>query len=117
MMRQLIADDAGGARSLDPRARLLTGPVSVLIGLASRVVTATVDAVARKPPEANRRDFDTFRQFITGSASMLSSTALGATHIGVIFICTCCWVHCLGMRNSTGVMALLNERLSKPWRQ
>ena len=109
----------GALAGLDSvRARLLTR-ASIRIDrlLASRIVAATLELAARSGTSRGQplRDFDTFRQFITGSGvHALFDLPWAPIYIGVIFM-----LHpllgsfALGSSIVLILMALLNEYLVK----
>src|SRR3954468_9489341 len=119
MLTILLLVTLAALASLDSvRARLLTR-ASVRIDrlLASRVVTATVEVAARGGAARSQplRDFDTFRQFITGSGiHAVFDLPWAPIYIGVIFM-----LHpllgsfALGCAIILVLMALLNEHLIK----
>ena len=91
MLTILLLMTLAALASLDSvRARLLTR-ASIRIDrlLASRVVTATVEVAARGGAARSQplRDFDTFRQFITGSGiHAVFDLPWAPIYIGVIFM-------------------------------
>lgn len=119
MLTILLLVTLAALASLDAvRARLLTR-ASIRIDrlLASRVVTATVEVAARGAAARSQplRDFDTFRQFITGSGiHAVFDLPWAPIYIGVIFM-----LHpllgsfALGCAIILVLMALLNEHLIK----
>ena len=119
MLTILLLMTLAALASLDSvRARLLTR-ASIRIDrlLASRVVTATVEVAARGGAARSQplRDFDTFRQFITGSGiHAVFDLPWAPIYIGVIFM-----LHpllgsfALGCAIVLVLMALLNEHLIK----